>query len=399
MWVDRTRRAPTADPPMEATVERYLRHTVLGIVLALGWGCGDESMMSPVGAAGTAAGPGLTAGTTAAPPTAAGTSAAGTAAPTGAAGKTPQSDPPGSTAGKPAAAGGTGASGTGAAVAGMPATTGGMAGMAAGMAGMNAAAAGTGAAVPNMAGSLPHVTTTEGMGPWGGVTKMKNVGPGGWLIFPKDIGKDGVKHPLFVFGPGGGTTPQPYEDSGKHWDYYGSYGLVIYAVQMSGQSGAPMKAAIDWLIKQNDEMSSPLYQKLDTTKICAAGHSMGSVMTFAAMPDERVTTTIHISGGSFDGMGPSKLTKDTMFLCGPSQSADVAFPQCETDFKNTKVPTFYTNIQGSSHLTSGRMGWPAITAWMLWHLAGHEEWKKEFLDPTGMFRTGMLYKSQVKNFH
>ena len=51
-------------------------------------------------------------------------------------------------------------------------------------------------------------------------------------------------------------------------------------------------------------MSSPLFQKLDTTKVCAAGHSQGSVTTFDFMPDDRVTTTIHISGGSFDMMGP-----------------------------------------------------------------------------------------------
>lgn len=69
---------------------------------------------------------------------------------------------------------------------------------------------------------------------------------------------------------------------------------------------------------------------------------------------DRVTTTIHISGGSFDGMGPSKLKKDTMFSCGPDGNADVATPQCETDFKNTTVPTFYTKIQGSSHSTGSQ---------------------------------------------
>jgi hypothetical protein len=97
-------------------------------------------------------------------------------------------------------------------------------------------------------------------------------------------------------------------------------------------------------------------------------------------------------------MGPSHLSKDTMFLCGPDGSADVAFPQCEGDFANTKVPTFYTNIQGSSHLTSGRLGWASIIAWLLWHLADQEDqWKKEFIEPSGKFQMG-IYKSQVKNW-
>jgi len=369
-------------------VKAHLQHTALGSLLALGIACGGDT---------TTPGQPVTSGTPPVSTGAAGTSsAAGTRAPANtpsapvtAGGGAAVPPPPATTTGNP-----------GATPAGSGATAGTAAPVAAAGSGAPAAGAGSdaaGTAAPMSTGGLPHVTTTDGAGPYKEVVKEKNVGPGGWLIYPKDIGKDGVKHPLFVFGPGGGTTPSTYESSGMHWDRYGSYGFVIYAVQMSGQSGAPMKAAIDWLIAQNDKQDSPLYQKLDTTKICAAGHSMGSVMTFASQPDERVTTTIHISGGSFDGMGPSRLMKPTMFLCGPSQSADTAYPQCERDFMNTTVPTFYTAIQGSDHLTSGRLGWPAIIAWMLWHLSGHEEWKKEFLETSGQFHMGQ-YKSQIKNW-
>jgi hypothetical protein len=259
-------------------------------------------------------------------------------------------------------------------------------------------AAGTGAAPPSTAGKLPRVMTTDGPGPFTEVVKVKNTPPGGWLIYPKDIGKDGIKHPLFIFGPGGGTTPDTYEMDGMHWDRYGSYGFVIYCLPMSTGDAAPMKNGLDWLIKQNDDMSSPLYQHLDTTKVCAAGHSQGSITVFAFMPDDRVTTTINISGGSFDGMGPSHLKNESMFLCGPDGNADIAEPQCETDFMNTKVPTFYTKIQGATHITSGRLGWAASIAWMLWHLADQgDQWKKEFMEPTGQFQTG-IYKSQLKNW-
>jgi hypothetical protein len=73
-------------------------------------------------------------------------------------------------------------------------------------------------------------------------------------------------------------------------------------------------------------------------------------------------------------------------------------PSVRTDFKNSTIPTFYTEVQGSTHLTSGRLGWAATIAWMLWHLAGQEDfWKKEFLESTGKFQTG-IFKSQVKNW-
>jgi len=242
---------------------------------------------------------------------------------------------------------------------------------------------------------LPKVDSTDGPGSFTEVTKEKSTPPGGWLIYPTKLGEGGMKHPIFIFGPGGGTTPMTYETSGMHWDRYASYGFVIYVLPQSTGDGSAMKAGLDWVIEQNDDSSSPLYQKLDTTKVCAAGHSMGSVTTFDFMPDDRVTTTIHISGGSFDMMGPANLRNDTMFMCAPE--GDVALAQCETDFEVTTVPTFYTLVQGADHLTSGRMGWPATIAWMLWHLAGHEEWRAEFLEEGGQFRTG-IFQSQLKNW-
>jgi hypothetical protein len=275
---------------------------------------------------------------------------------------------------------------------------------AAGTAGMLAAAAGGGAGAAGSTSTagfpqLPRVTTTDGPGPFTTMVKVKNTPPGGWLIYPKDIGKDGIKHPIFLFGPGGGTTPDTYETMGMHWDRYGSYGFVIYVIAMSTGDGAPMKAGLDWVIKQNDDMTSPLYQHLDTSKVAAAGHSEGSVTVFAFMPDDRVTTTVHISGGSFDGKGPSKLKNDTMFMCANDASGDPAKPQCDGDFKNSTVRTFYTVVGGgATHITSARTGWPATIAWLLWHLAGQEDqWKKEFLEPTGKFQMG-IYTSQIKNF-
>jgi hypothetical protein len=345
---------------------------VLGCETAPGMQAGPIGFMPTSGAMAPASGAGGVAalagqGGTAMPGSS-GAGAAGTAVPIG-------------------GTGGVGASGTGADGTAEPM---------AGTGGMGDAGRGGASGAPSSAGKLPRVTTTDGPGPFNGVEKVMSTPPGGWLIYPTEIGKDGIKHPLFVFGPGGGTTPQTYEQMGMHWDRYGSYGFVIYVLPRSTGNGADMKAGLDWLIEQNDVMSSPLYQKLDVTKICAAGHSQGSVTTFDFMPDDRVTTTIHISGGSFDGMGPSNLSKPTMFLCG--EMNDVATPQCNTDFANSMVPTYYTIVRGSSHLTSGRLGWEAIIAWMLWHLADQEDqWKKEFVEPTGKFHMG-IYQSQVKNW-
>jgi hypothetical protein len=358
----------------------------LGVLVALGMGCTNSQPQTPMT---IVAAPGSGGATGSGAPPAATTSAA-VASANGGTGAGAAAMPPAasSSGGAPA----TGSGGVGGSVS--PGAGAGGAGGAPADAGAAAGTGGTASPFPQ----LPHVDTTDGPGPFTEVVKVKSTPPGGWLIYPKEIGKNGMKHPIFIFGPGGGTTPQTYEDTGMHWDRYGSYGFVIYVLPMSTGDGAPMKAGLDWVIAQNDDMTSPLYQHLDTSKVCAAGHSQGSVTTFAFMPDDRVTTTIHISGGSFDMMGPSHLKHDTMFMCAPDSSGDPAKPQCDSDFMVSKVPTFYTVVQGADHLTSARTGWAASIAWMLWHLAGQEaQWRKEFLEPGGRFQTG-IYMSQIKNW-
>jgi hypothetical protein len=273
-------------------------------------------------------------------------------------------------------------------------TSGGTAGTGTGTAGAGGAAGG-GSASPFP--QLPRVTTTDGAGPFATVVKVMNTPPGGWLIYPMDIGKGGMKHPIFVFGPGAGTGPDTYDAEG-HWDRYVSYGFVVYCVGSSTNDGSGTKTALDWVLMQNETMGSPLYHNLDTSKVAVGGHSLGSIMTFAILPDDRVTTSVHISGGSFDMMGSTHLTKETMFMCGPDGNADLAQPQCDTDYMVAKVPIFYTKLQGATHITSARLGWAATIAWLLWHLAGQEDqWRKEFLDPAGQFQKG-IYMSQTKNW-
>jgi hypothetical protein len=256
--------------------------------------------------------------------------------------------------------------------------------------GSDASGPGSDAAMPP-SGKLPRVTTTDGAGPFTAV-RVTSAGPGGWLVYPAELGQGGAKHPLFVFATGAGTAPAQYQD---HLDRYASYGFVTYAAPRATGDGTELKAGLDWLIEQNGVSSSPLFQKLDPTKVCAGGHSQGGLSAFAFGTDPRLTTTIHISAGSFDGMGPSKLRRPTMFVAGDSDSAAA---NCQVDFQNSTLPTFYTKIQAADHIGSAREALPVTVAWLLWQLAGQEDqWKKEFLEPGGKFQTGR-YMSQTKNW-
>jgi len=350
------------------------------VVLVAAVGCDDANpnpaqMTFPVGTAGSAPMlPSMPAGAGAA-------AGAGVPAPSGGMMAIPPA------AGAPAA--GMGGMAAGAGAGGEPTATAGASGMAAGAGGDAMPATGTLPPVDAIEIEPPHDVID---GPFEPMQDLAS-GPGGrsGLFHPTELGKDGLKHPIFLWSCGGGSQPSQYVD---HFNRLASHGFVIVADVSTG-SGTEQIASLDWLIEENDRMGSPLYQKLDTTKVGAGGHSLGSVSTFAIGDDERLSTTIHVAGGSFDGRGSANLRNPTAFVCG--QADTLATPQCMTDWQNTTVPTFYTLMQGVDHRGAAREGLPVIIAWLRWHLGGEADRASMFLDPSCTFCQGK-WMGQNKNF-
>lgn len=241
-------------------------------------------------------------------------------------------------------------------------------------------------------GTLPPVSSVDADGPLA-VTLDKNTGPAraGWVGRPSALGANGLKHPIFIWGPGAGTGPSNYEFFLRR---LASHGFLVYS-ETSTNSGSEMTAAITWLIAENGRAASPYYQKLDTTRIAAGGHSRGSVATFAIGSDSRLTTTIHVAGGSFDGNGSANLRKPTAYICGEADTT--ATPNCRRDYTATRVPVFFTVMKDVDHISAARSGMPAITAWLRWHLGAEATRRNEFLAPSCTFCTG-IWSSQSKNW-
>lgn len=221
--------------------------------------------------------------------------------------------------------------------------------------------------------SLPPVSSVEANGPFNAV-QDRNTGPArsGWVVRPVNLGADGLKHPIFIWGPGGGTGPAEYD-----WflDRLASHGFVVYSEVSTGE-GTEMDRAIDWLLAENNRMGSPYYQKLDTSNIAAGGHSLGSISTFEIADDVRLTTTVHVAGGSFDGRGPNNLRKPALYIGG---TEDFATSNMERDYRNTRVPVFFTILDGVDHIAATREGQPAIISWLRWHIGGEAFRRDEFI--------------------
>lgn len=239
---------------------------------------------------------------------------------------------------------------------------------------------------------LPPVSRVDADGPYA-VTIDTRTGPSraGWVARPMTLGANGVAHPIFIWGPGAASRPSDYED---HLRRIASHGFVVYS-EVSSNSGDEMGEAIDWLIEQNSSSRSPYYQKLDTSKIGAGGHSRGSVATFANADDARLNTTIHVAGGSFDGRGPDNLRRPAAFIC--AEDDRTATPNCERDYRNARTPVWFTVIDDASHTSTARDGLAVIVGWLRWQLAGETERRTMFIDPSCDF-CGSGYETQYKNW-
>lgn len=252
---------------------------------------------------------------------------------------------------------------------------------------------------------LPPTSGVEGDGPFM-TTQDLSGGPHGQsgLFYPTELGRDGLAHPIFVWGCGGGSTPSSYA---MHMNRIASHGFVVIAeVEAIGDNGTPMTEAIDWLTAENARSGSTFFGKLDPSRIAAGGHSIGSVNTFLIADDPRLTTTIHVAGGSLDdvndpsapttGVGGKSLIHPVAYICAESDIFGNT-EKTEKDYAATTVPAFFTIIAGADHVAAASAGLPAMIAWLRWQLGGEDDRRASFLDPTGAFSTGK-YMSRSKNW-
>jgi hypothetical protein len=281
---------------------------------------------------------------------------------------------------------------TGAGTGGMVAAGAGGSVAGAGAGGAAGEAGGAGMEPMPMAGILPPVPDTSMMGPFAVTIDMMG-GGNTWVFHPTELGKDGLKHPVFVWGTGATSVPSRYTD---HFTAMASHGFVIISPNTGSVNGMLLGRALDWILMQNETMGSKFFGKLDPERCAMGGHSLGSVSTFDREATEtRLKTTIHIAGGSFDAAGSSKVKTPTAYICGET---DFALPNCEVDWENVEdQPTFFSVLGGIDHVGAARAALPGMIAWLRWHLAGEVERKAEFTCPMGKFCMG-IWKSQNKNW-
>lgn len=268
-------------------------------------------------------------------------------------------------------------------------------------------------------GVLPPIMDPGAAGPFTPVT-TSNIGPNSSYtsIQPMELGKNGIKHPILAWSPGAGANPAIYKTL---LDHIASHGFVIISYNSTAQ-GPELTTAIDWITTESMRQGSMYFGTVDVAKVAAGGQSAGSLATFNVAKDMRLTTTLHINGGTFaPHTAEQNLVKPALFICGDDPSvtggdgtwtSDLARPNCDVDFMMATTPVWYGDVIGASHTTIidnplSTMTTPdplkkpflaATVAWMRWQLAGDATMKPLFVGSScGFCKDTTTWKVQQKD--
>ena len=228
----------------------------------------------------------------------------------------------------------------------------------------------------------PFKTTIENpVGPQAGAIPDGGTQPQFTMFRPTDMAQGGLCHPVITWGNGTGSTPTMYKSLLNNLASHGFVVIGSNSTNVAQGNPAPMVVGVTWVLQQNDDPTSVLYHRIDTTHIGATGHSQGAMATNQAAADSRITTEVPICGASAQKNlhGPAMFFcggQDTLVGCSGAQSAINAV---------TTLPAMYAEYISADHGSWMSFGGTkpsvvetAITAWMRVHLMGDTDLRPWF---------------------
>ena len=190
---------------------------------------------------------------------------------------------------------------------------------------------------------LPAVADYGAPGPFDDVQMFPNVGPGGNYTMYRptaSLGRDGVKHPIAIWGNGIATTPDMYQTLLKH---VASHGIVVLCCNDTMAERPCLNSGMDWLVAQNE--SGELAGKLNVERELTVGYSWGggAAIDTANRPNVAATASIH-------GMPPrgtsafADMHAPLLLFTSTGDTFVNAQQYVTPNYQASQVPTFYATL-------------------------------------------------------
>lgn len=225
------------------------------------------------------------------------------------------------------------------------------------------------------------------------------------LYYPTALGSGGLRHPIITWGNGTNATPSNYYGLLNH---LASWGFVVIAVDdPTTGTGAEMLTAAQYMVARDSDASSIFYQKLDTTKVGAVGHSQGAGGTVNATNHSsgliKTAVTVALPNSIWVGAGDEyyvdQLTVPVFFL-GGSSDVIIASPSTQTGYY-AQVPgaAAVAVLKGAGHNTIQQTGGNFlgyINAWLMYILRGDTTARGAFAGTTPEINTNTSWSNQAE---
>lgn len=98
------------------------------------------------------------------------------------------------------------------------------------------------------------------------------------IRYPSELEKDDKNAPVVLWANGTGGKSELYNSFLTHLSSWGF--ITVVTDDENSRTGESLNAAIDLLMKENENPDSILYQKVNVNKIGIGGHSQGGVAVF-----------------------------------------------------------------------------------------------------------------------
>ncbi|HKP61737.1 MAG TPA: hypothetical protein VJV78_33635 [Polyangiales bacterium] len=261
----------------------------------------------------------------------------------------------------------------------------------------------------------PYMVTrmlNEAMGTISGGTRASipsghNNDPSAFTLYFPANPQAGDRFPILTFGNGTFCSPTFYDELIGH---VASFGYVVIAPNTSSTgSGEEMLKGVEWVLAQDMQTGSPLFQKVNREQIGAFGHSQGGAGTCRAGADARVKTVVPLSGTT----APANIKGPAFFVTTGGEA--MSSSGIENAFNSAKGPAAYGVTMSGNHdeytdaeddpmvsgLTSedAKQSRAAVAAWFDWQLKNRSANKDLFVgDNCGFCKNSTWKTIKTKGF-
>jgi len=170
----------------------------------------------------------------------------------------------------------------------------------------------------------------------------------GYIVYyPKGLTESNKKYPVAVWANGTMCAPALYYDLLVGMAKAGY--IVVASPDMMPKDGTSQRAEIDYIIEENSNADSILFNKVDTERIGAIGHSQGGASCVnAAVADSRIKAVVSIAGASTESEA-SGLNVPTLFLTGTNDYVVLDSMWVEPSYNACDAPAVYASLKNGIH--------------------------------------------------